>query len=194
MKKLIVGLTGASGAIYGVRLLQVLQPVAGIETHLVISQSARQTLSLETDYSLREVQSLADVVHDNRDIAASISSGSFKTLGMVILPCSIKTLSGIVHSYTEGLITRAADVVLKEGRKLVLGVRETPLHLGHLRLMTQAAEIGAVMMPPVPAFYHRPEHIQDIVDQTVNRVLDQFDIDLPEDLFTRWQGAKPSEI
>ncbi|KMJ45054.1 UbiX family flavin prenyltransferase [Xenorhabdus khoisanae] len=192
MKKLIVGLTGASGAIYGVRLLQVLQPVEGIETHLVISQSARQTLALETDYTLRDVQALADVVHDNRDIAASISSGSFKTLGMVILPCSIKTLSGIVHSYTEGLITRAADVVLKEGRKLVLGVRETPLHLGHLRLMTQAAEIGAVIMPPVPAFYHRPEHIQDIIDQTVNRVLDQFDIDLPEDLFNRWQGAKPT--
>ncbi|MDC9596590.1 UbiX family flavin prenyltransferase [Xenorhabdus anantnagensis] len=191
MKKLIVGLTGASGAIYGVRLLQVLQPVEGIETHLVISQSARQTLALETDYTLRDVQILADVVHDNRDIAASISSGSFKTLGMVILPCSIKTLSGIVHSYTDGLITRAADVVLKENRKLVLGVRETPLHLGHLRLMTQAAEIGAVIMPPVPAFYHRPEHIQDIIDQTVNRVLDQFDIDLPEDLFSRWQGAKP---
>ncbi|SFN56329.1 UbiX family flavin prenyltransferase [Xenorhabdus japonica] len=191
MKKLIVGLTGASGAIYGVRLLQVLQPVEGIETHLVISQSARQTLALETDYTLRDVQALADVVHDNRDIAASISSGSFKTLGMVILPCSIKTLSGIVHSYTDGLITRAADVVLKENRKLVLGVRETPLHLGHLRLMTQAAEIGAVIMPPVPAFYHRPEHIQDIIDQTVNRVLDQFDIDLPEDLFSRWQGAKP---
>ncbi|WP_340618388.1 UbiX family flavin prenyltransferase [Xenorhabdus entomophaga] len=192
MKKLIVGLTGASGAIYGVRLLQVLQSVEGIETHLVISQSARQTLSLETDYTLRDVQALADVVHDNRDIAASISSGSFKTLGMVILPCSIKTLSGIVHSYTDGLITRAADVVLKEGRKLVLGVRETPLHLGHLRLMTQAAEIGAVIMPPVPAFYHRPEHIQDIIDQTVNRVLDQFDIELPEDLFNRWQGAKPT--
>ncbi|MDC9612474.1 UbiX family flavin prenyltransferase [Xenorhabdus khoisanae] len=192
MKKLIVGLTGASGAIYGVRLLQVLQPIEGIETHLVISQSARQTLALETDYTLRDVQALADVVHDNRDIAASISSGSFKTLGMVILPCSIKTLSGIVHSYTEGLITRAADVVLKEGRKLVLGVRETPLHLGHLRLMTQAAEIGAVIMPPVPAFYHRPEHIQDIIDQTVNRVLDQFDIGLPEDLFNRWQGAKPT--
>ncbi|AYA39770.1 UbiX family flavin prenyltransferase [Xenorhabdus nematophila] len=194
MKKLIVGLTGASGAIYGVRLLQVLQPVEGIETHLVISQSARQTLVLETDYSLRDVQTLADVVHDNRDIAASISSGSFKTLGMVILPCSIKTLSGIVHSYTDGLITRAADVVLKEGRKLVLGVRETPLHLGHLRLMTQAAEIGAVIMPPVPAFYHRPDSIQDIIDQTVNRVLDQFDIDLPEDLFKRWQGVKPTEI
>ncbi|CAM3667668.1 UbiX family flavin prenyltransferase [Xenorhabdus thuongxuanensis] len=193
MKKLIVGLTGASGAIYGVRLLQVLRPIEGIETHLVISQSARQTLALETDYTLRDVQALADVVHDNRDIAASISSGSFKTLGMVILPCSIKTLSGIVHSYTDGLITRAADVVLKEKRKLVLGVRETPLHLGHLRLMVQAAEIGAVIMPPVPAFYHRPEHIQDIIDQTVNRVLDQFDIDLPEDLFSRWQGAKPIE-
>ncbi|OKP03851.1 UbiX family flavin prenyltransferase [Xenorhabdus eapokensis] len=193
MKKLIVGLTGASGAIYGVRLLQVLQPVEGIETHLVISQSARQTLALETDYTLRDVQALADVVHDNRDIAAAISSGSFKTSGMVILPCSIKTLSGIVHSYTDGLITRAADVVLKEKRKLVLGVRETPLHLGHLRLMVQAAEIGAVIMPPVPAFYHRPEHIQDIIDQTVNRVLDQFEIDLPEDLFSRWQGAKPTE-
>ncbi|PHM70054.1 UbiX family flavin prenyltransferase [Xenorhabdus kozodoii] len=190
MKKLIVGLTGASGAIYGVRLLQVLQSVEGIETHLVISQSARQTLALETDYTLRDVQALADVVHDNRDIAASISSGSFKTLGMVILPCSIKTLSGIVHSYTDGLITRAADVVLKENRKLVLGVRETPLHLGHLRLMVQAAEIGAVIMPPVPAFYHRPEHLQDIIDQTVNRVLDQFEVDLPADLFCRWQGAK----
>ncbi|MDC9622816.1 UbiX family flavin prenyltransferase [Xenorhabdus sp. XENO-7] len=194
MKRLIVGLTGASGAIYGVRLLQVLQSVEGIETHLVISQSARQTLALETDYTLRDVQALADVVHDSRDIAASISSGSFKTLGMVILPCSIKTLSGIVHSYTDGLITRAADVVLKEGRKLVLSVRETPLHLGHLRLMTQAAEIGAVIMPPVPAFYHRPDHIQDIIDQTVNRVLDQFDIELPQDLFNRWQGAKQIEV
>ncbi|EYU15242.1 MULTISPECIES: UbiX family flavin prenyltransferase [Photorhabdus] len=194
MKRLIVGLTGASGAIYGVRLLQVLQPVEGVETHLVISRSARQTLALETDYSLRDVQALADVVYDNRDIAAAISSGSFKTSGMVILPCSIKTLSGIVHSYTDGLVTRAADVVLKESRKLVLGVRETPLHLGHLRLMTQAAEIGAVIMPPVPAFYHQPQQIQDIIDQTVNRVLDQFDIELPHDLFTRWQGAKSVEI
>ncbi|MCW7547696.1 UbiX family flavin prenyltransferase [Photorhabdus sp. APURE] len=194
MKRLIVGLTGASGAIYGVRLLQVLQPVEGVETHLVISHSARQTLALETDYSLRDVQALADVVYDNRDIAAAISSGSFKTLGMVILPCSMKTLSGIVHSYTDGLVTRAADVVLKESRKLVLGVRETPLHLGHLRLMTQAAEIGAVIMPPVPAFYHQPQQIQDIIDQTVNRVLDQFDIELPHDLFTRWQGAKSVEI
>ncbi|MDR0175294.1 UbiX family flavin prenyltransferase [Enterobacter sichuanensis] len=189
MKRLIVGLSGASGAIYGVRLLQVLRDVAEVETHLVMSQAARQTLSLETDLSLRDVQALADVVHDARDIAASISSGSFKTAGMVILPCSIKTLSGIVHSYTDTLVTRAADVVLKERRPLVLCVRETPLHLGHLRLMTQAAELGAVIMPPVPAFYHRPTSLDDVINQTVNRVLDQFDIDLPADLFTRWQGA-----
>ncbi len=189
MKRLIVGISGASGAIYGVRLLQVLRNVAEVETHLVMSQAARQTLSLETDLSLRDVQALADVVHDARDIAASISSGSFKTAGMVILPCSIKTLSGIVNSYTDSLLTRAADVVLKERRPLVLCVRETPLHLGHLRLMTQAAELGAVIMPPVPAFYHRPQSLDDVINQTVNRVLDQFDIDLPEDLFTRWQGA-----
>ena len=189
MKRLIVGLSGASGAIYGVRLLQVLRNVADVETHLVMSQAARQTLSLETDLSLRDVQALADVVHDARDIAASISSGSFKTAGMVILPCSIKTLSGIVNSYTDTLVTRAADVVLKERRPLVLCVRETPLHLGHLRLMTQAAELGAVIMPPVPAFYHRPTSLNDVINQTVNRVLDQFDIDLPDDLFSRWQGA-----
>ena len=162
MKRLIVGISGASGAIYGVRLLQVLRDVTDIETHLVMSQAARQTLSLETDFSLREVQALADVTHDARDIAASISSGSFQTLGMVILPCSIKTLSGIVHSYTDGLLTR---------------------------LMTQAAEIGAVIMPPVPAFYHRPQSLDDVINQTVNRVLDQFAITLPEDLFARWQGA-----
>lgn len=189
MKRLIIGISGASGAIYGVRLLQVLRNVAEVETHLVTSQAARQTLSLETDLSLRDVQALADVVHDARDIAASISSGSFKTAGMVILPCSIKTLSGIVNSYTDTLVTRAADVVLKERRPLVLCVRETPLHLGHLRLMTQAAELGAVIMPPVPAFYHRPQSLDDVINQTVNRVLDQFDIDLPDDLFTRWQGA-----
>ena len=171
------------------RLLQVLQQLPDIETHLILSNAARQTLALETDISLREVQALADVVHDARDIAASLSSGSFKTHGMVILPCSIKTLSGIVHSYTDGLLTRAADVVLKERRPLVLCVRETPLHLGHLRLMTQAAELGAVIMPPMPAFYHRPQSVQDIIDQTVNRVLDQFDIELPQDLFTRWNGA-----
>lgn len=189
MKRLIVGISGASGAIYGVRLLQVLCNVPDVETHLVMSQAARQTLSLETDLSLRDVQSLADVIHDARDIAATISSGSFKTSGMVILPCSIKTLSGIVNSYTDTLVTRAADVVLKERRPLVLCVRETPLHLGHLRLMTQAAELGAVIMPPVPAFYHRPQSLDDVINQTVNRVIDQFDIELPADLFTRWQGS-----
>lgn len=192
MKRLIVGISGASGAIYGVRLLQILRDVADIETHLVMSPAARQTLSLETDFSLRDVQAMADVVHDARDIAANISSGSFKTAGMVVLPCSIKTLSGIVHSYTDGLLTRAADVVLKERRPLVLCIRETPLHLGHLRLMTQAAELGAVIMPPVPAFYHAPTSLDDIINQTVNRVLDQFDITLPEDLFIRWQGGNAS--
>ncbi|WLS80145.1 UbiX family flavin prenyltransferase [Erwinia pyri] len=189
MKRLIIGISGASGVIYGVRALQILQQVNEVETHLVMSQAARQTLALESDYSVRDVQAMADVVHDVRDIAASISSGSFKTDGMIILPCSMKTLSGIVHSYTDGLLTRAADVVLKERRRLVLCVRETPLHLGHLRMMTTAAELGAIIMPPVPAFYHRPESIMDIVDQTVNRVLDQFDIALDKDLFTRWQGA-----
>jgi len=189
MKRLIVGISGASGAIFGVRLLEVLRQLPEVESHLIISQAAKQTLSLETDYSLRDVQALADVVHDGRNIAASISSGSFKTLGMVVLPCSIKTLSGIVNSYSDGLLTRAADVVLKERRPLVLAIRETPLHLGHLRLMTQAAELGAIIMPPVPAFYHRPQSLNDVIDQTVNRILDQFDLDLPEDLFTRWQGA-----
>ncbi|ALB69904.1 UbiX family flavin prenyltransferase [Cronobacter muytjensii] len=189
MKKIIVGISGASGAIYGIRLLQTLQTVPEVETHLIMSQAARQTLALETDMTVRDVQALADVNHDARDIAASVSSGSFKTDGMIILPCSIKTLSGIVNSYTDGLLTRAADVVLKERRRLVLCVRETPLHLGHLRLMTQAAELGAVIMPPMPAFYHRPQTLDEVINQTVNRALDQLDITLPADLFTRWPGA-----
>lgn len=193
MKRLIIGISGASGVIYGVRMLEVLRGVPDIETHLIMSNAARQTLALETDLQLRDVQSLADVVHDARDIAASISSGSFKTAGMVILPCSMKTLSGIVHSYTDNLLTRAADVVLKERRRLVLCVRETPLHLGHLRMMTTAAELGAIVMPPVPAFYHRPQTLQDIVDQTANRVIDQFDIEISQDLFTRWDGGHKSQ-
>lgn len=188
MKRLIVGISGASATVYGIRLLQVLHGLPEIETHLVISQAARQTLSLETDCSLNEIQGLANVVHDTRDIAASISSGSFQTNGMVILPCSMKTLSCIANSYSDSLLTRAADVVLKERRRLVLGVRETPLHLGHLRLMTLAVELGAIIMPPVPAFYHRPIKVSDIIDQTVNRILDQFDLQLPQDLFQRWQG------
>ncbi|AIN47287.1 UbiX family flavin prenyltransferase [Candidatus Palibaumannia cicadellinicola] len=187
-KRLIVGISGASGVIYGVRLLQVLSTLPNIEIHLIFSLAAYQILTLETDLTLSEVHALADVVHDASNIAASISSGSFKTAGMVILPCSIKTLSGIVHSYNDNLLIRAADVVLKERRKLVLCIRETPLHIGHLRLMTNAAELGAVIMPPVPAFYHRPSKISDIIDQTVNRTLDQLDLKLSYDLFQPWQG------
>ncbi|WP_395479751.1 UbiX family flavin prenyltransferase [Candidatus Curculioniphilus buchneri] len=189
MKCLIVGISGASGIIYGIRLLQVLNILSDIEVHLVMSLAAKKTLTIETNFSLREVQALADIVYDVRDIAASISSGSFHTIGMVILPCSMKTLSGIVNSYNDTLLIRAADVVLKERRKLVLGVRETPLHLGHLRLMTVAVELGAIIMPPVPAFYHRPIKIGDIIDQTVNRILDQFQLQLPQDLFQRWPSS-----
>ena len=190
MKRLIVGISGASGAIYAIRLLEVLRSVPEVETHLIISQAAKQTIALETELSLREVQALADVVHDNRDIAATLSSGSFRTFGMVIMPSSFKTLSGVVNSYADDLLVRAADVILKEQRKLVLCVRETPLHLGHLQLMTRAAELGAVIMPPVPAYYHQPKSVDDIINQTVNRLLDQFAIELDHDLFQRWQGGR----
>ena len=187
-RRLIVGISGASGAIYGIRLLEVLQGLAGIETHLVVSHAAKRTIMLETDHALQQVESLAGQVFGFNDIAACVSSGSYQTLGMVIIPCSIKTLSGVAQSYADNLLVRAADVVLKEQRKLVLVLRETPLHLGHTRLMSQAIEIGATLLPAMPAFYHRPLTIDDLVNQTVNRVLDQFDIELPEDLFARWQG------
>jgi 4-hydroxy-3-polyprenylbenzoate decarboxylase len=187
-RRLIVGMTGASGVIYGVRLLEVLRQVPDVETHLVMSGAARRTITLETDHAVEAVEALADHLHRPGDIAAALSSGSFKTMGMVVAPCSMKTLSGIASSYADNLLLRAADVVLKERRKLVLLVRETPLHLGHLRLMAQATEMGAVVMPPMPAFYHRPRTIQDIVDQTVNRVLDLMEIELDGDLFERWQG------
>ena len=192
-KRLIVGISGTSGAIYGIRLLEILRTVEGIETHLVVSHAARRTIPLETDHSLERVATLADVHYRVGDVAASISSGSFRTMGMVVAPCSMKTLSGIANSYSDNLLLRAADVVLKDRRKLVLVVRETPLHLGHLRLMAQATELGAVIMPPVPAFYHRPRTIDDIVDQTVNRILDQLDIELDEDLFERWQSPFAQE-
>jgi len=191
-RRLIVGISGASGVIYGIRLLEVLRPLPDIETHLVISTAGAQTIGLETDYSLAEVAALADVSYRFGDIAAAISSGSFKTAGMVVLPCSMKTLAGIANSFSDNLLLRAADVVLKDRRRLVIVPRETPLHLGHLRLMIQAVELGAIMVPPLPAFYHRPTTVADIVDQTVNRILDLFDIDLPEDLFTRWAGGKAS--
>ncbi|WMY94903.1 MAG: UbiX family flavin prenyltransferase [Arsenophonus sp.] len=188
MKKVIIGFTGASGIIYGIRLLDILSSIDNIETHLIISKAAKQTLKLETTYNLKDVQEMADVSYDNRDIAATISSGSFITSGMIIMPCSIKTLSSIANSYNNTLITRAADVVLKEKRKLILGIRETPLHLIHLRLMTDVSRIGAILFPPMPAFYHKPKTIQDIIDQTVNRILDQYGIGLSKTLFTRWEG------
>ena len=192
MKRLIIGITGASGVIYGIRMLEVLRNVPDVETHLIMSPAASTTIALETDYSSEQVVALADVVYRFKDIAAAVSSGSFKTEGMVIIPCSMKTLAGIANSFSDNLLLRAADVVLKERRRLVLVARETPLHLGHLRLMVQVTEIGAIVAPPVPAFYHKPDSLADIVDQTVNRVLDLMQIELPEDLFRRWQGGKTS--
>lgn len=191
-RRLVVGITGASGVVYGIRLLEVLRSVADVETHLVLTNAARQTIALETDQSVAAVEALADQRHRPADIAAALSSGSFATGGMVIVPCSIKSLSGIVNSYADNLLVRAADVTLKERRPLVLVVRETPLHLGHLRLMTRAAELGAIVMPPVPAFYHRPTTIAQVVDQTVNRVLDVLGIELEQDLFERWRGPERS--
>jgi 4-hydroxy-3-polyprenylbenzoate decarboxylase len=191
-QRLIVGISGASGAIYGIRLLEVLRDIADIETHLILSGAARQTIALETDYGLPQVEALADVAYRFNDVAAAISSGSYQTIGMVVIPCSMKTLAGIALSLSDNLLLRAADVTLKERRKLVVVARETPLHLGHLRLMTQVAELGGVIMPHMPAFYHRPRSLDDIIAQTVNRILDQFGIALPEDLFRRWAGPAGS--
>ena len=182
-KRLIVGISGASGIVYGVRVLEVLR-ASEIETHLVMSRSAEITLAYEMGMKVAEVQALADVVHPIADIGASISSGSFKTEGMIVAPCSIKSMSEIAAGTTGTLLTRAADVVLKERRRLVLMVRETPLHMGHLRTMASVSEMGAIVMPPVPAFYHRPKTIDDIVNQTVGRALDLFGFDLG--MVKRW--------
>lgn len=181
--RMIVGISGASGAIYGATALKALR-ASGVETHLVITRSAQITIAHELEMKVQELTSLADVVYRNEDIGAAISSGSFLTMGMLIAPCSIRTLSEIATGITSSLISRAADVVLKERRKLVLLVRETPLHLGHLRQMVQATEIGAVVMPPVPAFYAMPSSIQDIVDHTIGRALDAFG--LHQELAARW--------
>jgi 4-hydroxy-3-polyprenylbenzoate decarboxylase len=185
VRRLIVAISGASGPIYGVRMLEVLRDVPDIETHLVMSPSGAQTIAAETDFSLEHVRSLADEVHSFKDIGATISSGSYKTEGMIVAPCSIKTLAGIANCFSDNLISRAADVCLKERRKVALMVRETPLHQGHLELMVKAAQYGCVIVPPVPAFYHRPKTIEDIVNQTVGRTLDQFDIDT--DIVHRWK-------
>ncbi|MBI3912810.1 MAG: UbiX family flavin prenyltransferase [Chloroflexi bacterium] len=187
--KIIVGISGSTGAIYGIRLLEVLKQIPAVETHLVLSNPAKQTIALETDYSVEQVEALAHTAYRHNDIGAAISSGSFKTQGMIVIPCSIKTLSGIANSYDDNLIVRAADVTLKEKRRLVLVVRETPLHLGHLRLMTHVAEIGAVLLPPMPAFYFRPKTIDDIVNQTIGRALDLLGVE-HADLFKRWSGAE----
>jgi 4-hydroxy-3-polyprenylbenzoate decarboxylase len=176
-RRLVVGISGASGVIYGIRLLQLLQP-ANIETHLVMSRSAEITIAHETDMKIAAIRDLADANYKQDDIGAAISSGSVKTLGMVIAPCSVRTLAEIAGGVTSTLLTRAADVVLKERRKLVLMVRESPLHLGHLRNMAQATEMGAIIAPPVPAFYARPESLEQMIDHTVGRTLDHFDIDV----------------
>ena len=186
-RRLIVALTGASGVIYGIRALELLRNLGDIETHLVISPAALRTIAEETDDDPVRIRALADVVHDHRDIGAAIASGSYRTMGMLVAPCSVRTLSGIAHASSDDLIVRAADVCLKERRRVVLLFRETPLHAGHIALMERATLNGAVVMPPVPAFYSRPRSIDDIVVQTVARACDLFDIDLPQAL--RWREA-----
>ena len=183
-------MNGATGAVYGIRLLQVLSGMKNIETHLVISSAGEQTIEIETEYKAHEIKALASRWYRIDDIGAGIASGSFKHDGMIVAPCSMKTLSAIAHSYADNLLTRAADVTLKERRRLLLLVRETPLHLGHLRNMVSVAEMGGIIMPPAPAFYHKPQSIQDIVDHIVGKALDLFDIE--HSLFDRWQGQAPA--
>jgi 4-hydroxy-3-polyprenylbenzoate decarboxylase len=183
---LIVGLSGASGAIYGIRLLEALSQ-AGVKSHLVLTPAAKETIHLETDYTLEAVEALATQVHAIDDVGATIASGSFKTAGMIVIPCSIKSLSAIVYSYNDNLLVRAADVTLKERRRLVLVVRETPLHQGHLRMMLRLSKIGGIILPPVPALYHLPKTVDDIVNHTVGKILDLFDIQ--HNLYKRWSGA-----
>jgi len=186
MKRLIVGMSGASGAIYGIRLLEVLKTINDVETHLVMSTYAKTTINIETSHTPAEIESLADEVHNYRNQAACISSGSFKTDGMVVAPCSMKTLSSIVNSHADNLLTRAADVVLKERRRLVLMPREVPLHAGHCKLLYEAANMGAVIAPPMPAFYALPKTIDDLVNHSIGRVLDLFDLDAG--ILSRWKG------
>jgi len=185
--RLVVAITGSSGAIYGIRMLEALRAQPGVEVHLVLSKGGKETIALETGMRVREVEALAHVVHSDQNLAAPLSSGSFRTAGMIVAPCSMKTLSGIVNSYADNLVVRAADVTLKERRLLVLMPRETPLHAGHCRLLLQAAEMGAIIAPPMPAFYNAPKTLDDAVRHSVGRVLDLFDLDTG--LVRRWAGA-----
>lgn len=191
MQRIVVGISGASGVIYGVRALELLAE-AGCETHLVLTKAARATLAAETDYEPRDVAALADVSYSDNDLGAALSSGSFATAGMLVAPCSVKTLSGIANSYDDTLLVRAADVALKERRSLVLMLRETPLHAGHLRLMQQATESGAIMMPPVPAFYDHPESVDELVTQTVGRALDCLGVEARRT--HRWSGQRGGQV
>jgi flavin prenyltransferase len=184
---LVIGITGATGVIFGIRLLEILSQVKGVETHLIISEAGETTIKFETDWSVEKVRQLATFNYDIKDIAARISSGSFKRDGMIIAPCTVKTMSAIANSYNENLIIRSADVTLKERKKLMLMVRETPLHIGHLRTMEKLTEMGAIIFPPVPAFYHKPSTIEDLINYTVGKTLDMFDIN--HNLFYRWPGC-----
>jgi 4-hydroxy-3-polyprenylbenzoate decarboxylase len=188
---LIIGITGATGAIYGIRLLEVLSKIKTIETHLIISKYGEETIKHETDYELDDVRALANFAYEIDDIGASLSSGSFRRDGMIIAPCTIKTMSALAHSYAENLVIRAGDVTLKERKPVVLVVRETPLHLGHLRSMVQLAEMGAIIFPPVPSFYDEPKAIDDIINSTIGRVLDLFNIE--HNLSCRWSGLATTE-
>lgn len=190
-QRVVVALTGASGQIYGIRLLQTLRAMPEMETHLILSPAARLTIRAETSWAPRAVEALAHVAYRALDLGAALASGSFATVGMIVAPCSMKTLSGIAHSYAADLIVRAADVHLKEGRPLLLMVRETPLHLGHLELMAQAARIGAIIFPPVPAFYNRPQAVDEIVDHTVGRMLAR--VGLANELYRPWRGLTGTE-
>ena len=186
-KRIVIGIAGASGVIYGIRILNLLKEM-DLETHLIISEAGKRNIKIETGYDLADVEVMADYIYENTDVGASLASGSFLTDSMVVVPCTIKTLSGIANSYTNNLLVRAADVTLKEKRKLVLVVRETPLHKGHLRLMTMAADMGAYILPPVPSFYNQPKSIEDIIDQTMGKIFDYLGIE--HNLFNRWGEEK----
>lgn len=188
---LIIGITGATGVIYGIRLLEVLSSINDIETHLIISEAGEINIRCETNRKMEDIKKLASFSYDIRDVGARLASGSFQRDGMIIAPCTVKTMSALANSYTENLLIRAGDVTLKERRKLVLLVRETPLHIGHIRNMERLCEMGAIIMPPVPAFYHKPKTIQDIIDHTIGKTLDMFDI--KHNLFQRWAGLVSKE-